>query len=221
MLVQRIIEALAPAACAGCGQQGRGLCSGCGVASPAAVARCYGCTRPAGAANEACRICRLRAPLAGVIAAADYGGALREAILALKFRHSRSLAGDLAGLITERCTPPAGLGLVTSVPIAPDRYRERGFNQSELIARAVAARWHLPYRMLLGRQAGDHQLGRSRRDRFTHVDGAFFAVKRLRGERVLIVDDVLTTGATLAECSRVLTAAGAGEVWGATVARRR
>ncbi|HEY6736878.1 MAG TPA: phosphoribosyltransferase family protein [Candidatus Saccharimonadia bacterium] len=168
--------------------------------------------------GRACDACASQFTLRGVRVAARYERGLREAILALKFRRLRGVVEVAAGLVT----PLVSAGefeLVTSVPIAPARYRERGYNQSELIARRVARRLELPYRTLLGRQGAVHQLGLGRADRLARVQGEFYGARRLAGQRVLVVDDVVTTAATLEECARVLMAAGAGEVWGAAVAR--
>jgi ComF family protein len=111
------------------------------------------------------------------------------------------------------------IGLVTAVPVSAARYRERGYNQAELVAKVVAGRLGLPYSAVMGRHASVHQLGLDRRTRLEQVKGSFYALKKLDGRRMLVVDDVVTTGATMSECAAVLCEAGAGEVWGAAVAR--
>ncbi len=140
-------------------------------------------------------------------------------MLALKFQRQRAAAQVAATLIVAALPPGLRLDAVTAVPVAPARYRERGYNQSALIARFVARRLALPCRTLLVRANARHQLGRGRAERLEQIQGAFYAPARLNGERLLIVDDVLTTGATLAECARSLRTAGSGPVWAATVAR--
>jgi ComF family protein len=157
--------------------------------------------------------------LAGVSVGAHYGGPVKELILQLKFHRLRAAVVMGADLVeaTRRQWPE--ITVVTSVPVAAARYRERGYNQSELLARMVAKRCGLPYSPLLGRLTSTHQIGLDRRSRLEQVSGAFYASKRLQGQHVLVVDDVVTTGATLSECAAVLTAAGAGSVWGAAVAR--
>jgi ComF family protein len=150
---------------------------------------------------------------------AYYEGSVKEMILQLKFYRLRSAERAAAELVLR--TIPAGLDVdsVTSVPVSPGRYRERGYNQSELVARLVAKRLGLPYRPMLGRATSVHQMGVGRRARLEQISGAFFAYRHLRGDRVLVVDDVVTTGATLSECAATLFAAGADFVWGAVVAR--
>jgi ComF family protein len=220
MLVQQLIEFIAPAVCLSCGREGNLICADCRRGLPRVEERCYFCNRYA-AGHRTCADCWSEAPLAGAVPAAPYAGPVRELVLGLKFKRSRSSAQLAAELMTAallRAGAPI-YDAVTAVPIAPARYRERGYNQAELIARALSRQLGLPYRSLLGRLGADHQIGRGRHERLDQVRGRFYATRQLAGQRLLLIDDVLTTGATLAECSRVLTEAGAGAVWAATVAR--
>jgi ComF family protein len=144
---------------------------------------------------------------------------VKELILRLKFHRAQGAAVAATKLVLRGLPEGHPLDLVTSVPVSPGRLRERGYNQSELVARQLARRVGLPYRALLARTTSGHQLGAARGTRLEQVKGAFHARRALGAERVLIVDDVITTGATLSECAEVLMAAGAGSVWGAAVAR--
>ncbi len=150
---------------------------------------------------------------------AFYGGYVKEMVLKLKFHRLRSVAEVAAGLILRQLPVDLGVDMVTSVPVSPRRYRERGYNQSELVAKLVARQLGLPYRQTLGRETSVHQLGLGRRERFEQIAGVFFPLRRLEGRRVLVVDDVITTGATLSECASTLVGAGADRVWGAVIAR--
>ena len=150
---------------------------------------------------------------------ADYDGMVKELILQLKFHRLRAATETAAQIMmwTEPYWPR--VRMVTSVPVAPSRQRERGYNQSELLAKAVARRAGVPYYPLLGRLTTTHQIGLDRRSRFEQVEGAFYAKRALEGQQVLLVDDVVTTGATLSACAEVLRNAGAGMVWAVAVAR--
>ena len=220
MLVQKLIELLAPATCVGCANEGDWLCSNCQTDSIIVPApACYRCEKltPDGAT---CNGCSEADGLRQVTSAAVYRGSAKELIRILKFKRGRSAAGVAARLILQQL--PAGLDvdMVTAVPISPSRYRERGYNQSELIAKIIARQIGRPYRPALMRSTSAHQVGRGRNERLEAIRGSFQSIRAVDGQRILVIDDVLTTGATLAECAAVLSAAGASCVQGATVARR-
>lgn len=148
-----------------------------------------------------------------------YDGPARQALLRMKFNGSRSLAEMLApsvaGLLDG--VPPADV--VTWVPLGKRRRRARGFDQAEVLARSIAAVATLPIARLLRRVVETPpQARRSASERRLGLAGAFTAVGRSPA-RVLMVDDVLTTGATAAECAGALRVAGALEVGVVTVAR--
>jgi len=123
------------------------------------------------------------------------------------------------------CTCPTAVALLLPVPLADVRLRERGYNQAALLAQRLARRLRLPCAPQALRRTRDtgHQLALPREQRAANVRGAFAVAPRtagvLRGRRVALVDDVMTTGATLAEAARVLLAAGAAEVQAWVVAR--
>ena len=193
---------------------------------------CVGCGASAGRVEPLCPGCRqsLR-PLGGdplehgglaVWAPFAYEGAARALVRALKFDGAERVAGTMGAQIaaTAGDGPFAGVTLVP-VPLDPRRRRRRGYNQAELLARAVAARRGCVVADCLERTGSrGTQVGRGRSERLTALDGAV----RVRPgtavpSRALLVDDVMTTGATLAACAAVLRAAGAADVAAVTYAR--
>lgn len=158
---------------------------------------------------------------------ATFSGPTRAAIHALKYRGERRLVEPLASALAERWQRAgAGGELLTWVPVHPTRRRERGFDQAELLARAMAARLGLPVQPCLARQrrtTAQHSLGQV--ERAGNLAGVFGIPEALRGQLrerwLVVVDDVLTTGATLSGCTRALLDAGVLAVSAITVARDR
>jgi len=219
MLIRRAVELFTPTQCLGCGCEGVVLCLGCRAAALAQVDEvCFRCHRPS-ARGQTCGACSSLTPLSGCLVAARYEGAVKDLIWQLKFHRLQAAARVAAELVLAAMPEGQTFDVVSAVPIAPGRYRERGYNQAALVAKRVAARLDLPYAELLGRTSALHQLGSDRATRLAQVKGAFYPVRVPNGRRVLLVDDVVTTGATLEECARTLLTAGAREVWGAAVAR--
>jgi ComF family protein len=191
---------------------------------------CWGCGRPAAHDGPLCGACRSalhwldERPLAiggvAVWAPVAYEGPARALVGGLKFRGAAGLANQMAAAMLARA-PPALLDSATLVPVPlhPARLRRRGFNQADRLAAAMAARSPLPVVRCLSRSGGrTAQVGRGRGDRLAAVRGSLTA----RGPappRVLLVDDVVTTGATLAACAAALRDAGTREVAAIAYAR--
>jgi predicted amidophosphoribosyltransferase len=150
--------------------------------------------------------------------ATAYSGRVRDVLLGLKYSNRRLVAAHVGGVLARRLAPRAAdLDVVTWAPTSGARRRRRGFDQAELIARAVAAHLDLPCRRLLERDgATPAQTGCSRRRRLA---GPRFRVHpRATGSRVLVVDDIVTTGSTLEAARRWLHRGGATDVVLAAVA---
>ncbi len=130
----------------------------------------------------------------------------------------------LAEAITQLDRDGSAAGLLVPVPLHASKRGERGFNQAELIVRAAVKQLPRPLEIatVLKRRRPTHsQVGLTREERVANMRDAFSvtAPERVKGKTVILVDDVMTTGTTVAECARVLKKAGAERVWAATVAR--
>jgi competence protein ComFC len=145
-----------------------------------------------------------------------YVGTARELVARVKYRDCRAAVPWLADAIVEMLGAPT-CDVVTWVPTTRARRQSRGFDHAQLLAHAVARRLELACPTLLVRSAGPAQTGRSLADR--RVGPTFRAKRPISGARVLLVDDVATTGATLSAAARALRRAGARGVIGATAAR--
>ena len=176
---------------------------------------------PAG--SPVCGACRIEPPgWDWARIGAEYEGVVRDAIHALKFRGQRALARPLAQLIGEQWPPLArDVAALVPVPLGRPRERARGFNQAALLAERLAPSLGVAVRPRWLKRLRDTQpqsdLGAA--ERRANVRGAFEARAEVAGRHVVVVDDVLTTGATVAECARALRAAGAARIGVVAVAR--
>jgi ComF family protein len=181
----------------------------------------------AGYLGHRCDQCRRRPPAFSYArSAARYGGVLREALHAFKFLGRRALAAPLGDLLVEmgrQCLPVADPDLLIPVPLHPRRERERGFNQSLLLARRLGGAWRLPVRsdILVRAVATGPQTDLSAEERRANVRGAFVLRRPelVAGRHVILVDDILTTGSTAGACAACLREGGAGTVGVVSVAR--
>ena len=192
------------------------------IGSMILTTRCAGCDRPGAALCRTCRFAlvgRARPPAPpGVLVAAPYTGRVRDVLLGFKYRNRRAVARHLAGLVVNRVAASGRrVDVVTWAPTGARRRRQRGFDQAELVARHVARQLGVPCRRLLERRgSGGPQTGQDRQGRLHGP--AFRAHPRVEPVRVLVVDDVVTTGATLESAASALRQAGAAEVTCAAVA---
>jgi len=205
-LLADLVAALLPARCPGCGVRAEPVCRACAAGM---------------------RYPKPSPPPLGIdawVAAFAYEGVARELVARLKYRNARSalpwLAGATADATRRRFGGEGGAGLpdlITWPPTTADRRRERGFDHAELLSRAVGRRLGVPVGATLVRLDRTAQTGRSASERRS---GPLFATRAAcDGLCVLVVDDVATTGSTLASCASALRRGGAREVVAATVAR--
>lgn len=155
-----------------------------------------------------------------------YEGYVRRSILRYKFRRARNLAGGFGRLLAMkiRSDYADGFDLISFVPVSPQRRRKRGYDQAELLAAAAGSELGMKYvRVLKKIRNNPPQSGTSGAHRKANVLGAYRVESEdnVRGKRILLVDDVLTTGATADECARMLMTAGAAEVRCAVLATPR
>lgn len=212
-----LLGALLPAACVGCGRYGALLCG-----------TCLRSLRPPGNASD-----RFLAADPGVVvgvaleaavAAFAYEGPLRRALAGLKYGSAARVAGVLAERARGRMTALlalAGGAALVPVPVHADRLRERGYNQSALLAQALGSRPRVTVADVLVREratALQHRLDRAARLR--NLRDAFVTRPGVRPPPVaILIDDILTTSATLEACAAVLRAAGSNRVLGFAIAR--
>jgi len=198
------------------------------LVEPTPPAICYRCGRVQETAVEQCAVCARDAssPLHRVRAAGLYVAPLRDFIHLLKYEQRPDLAGPLSRYLVAALAQPDWNDLrdrfdaVAPIPLHRERRKERGYNQSELLALGLSQRSGIPLRAdLLQRvKATRSQVGLTAIERRVNVEDAFVASPACTNRHLLLVDDVYTTGATLTACAQAARAAGALLVCGLTLA---
>lgn len=223
-LPSQLLDLVLPRRCAGCDRQTmdtEAFCPACEASLLVAIAGCHRCGDPqAATVCDSCGKCP--PPFALARAALIYGGQLAHAITRLKYEGALHLAPALGALLCETAQQLAPIDRVVPVPLHRRQLLSRGFNQAALLAAPVAHALNAPLctGSLRRIRHTARQVGLAQRQRQRNVEGAFSAQPaRVAGCRILLVDDVLTTGATASACSAALLDAGAEQVLVLTLAR--
>lgn len=218
------LDWLYPPQCGGCGVQGTRWCQQC--ASSLIMIRnpvCSICGQEQ-EQDQVCIRCQINPPAWDQLRSlARYGGALRQAILGLKYHRNLALGEVLAkSLIQQVASLEWQVDLVVPVPMDLARMHERGYNQVSLLAYPLSLALRLPYRSkaLKKVRRTPRQVTLKAEQRRASLEAAFEADShQVEGKSVLLIDDVVTTGATLEACSRALRAAGVAKIYALTLAR--
>ena len=223
-MLEWLLDQVFPKKCIVCERRGTALCLICKPRLPyLPVGLCTRCASQRGA-RGVCQGCRRLSPaISRIIAGFSYSGAARQAVLLLKFRSGRYLTPMMGELLVERLrTQPVKADLVVPVPLSRVRQRARGYNQAHLLAEWITAS--------VGGALTPHVLSRSDRppqqtlsaaERMTNLAGVFTCRDpgEVGGKHILLIDDVITTGATVSACADTLAEAGAVRVSALAFAR--
>ena len=224
-LIELAVDSFFPRRCVGCGKGGGFLCSECLGKLPRLVPPlCPHCGRPQ-ASGIVCPSCRQRqTKIDGIRSLFRFDEVVRKAIHELKYRNLKAISPCLAELLADylRSNPLPGEALV-GVPLHPRRLRERGYNQSSLLARELSRRIDLPVIedcLIRVKQAQPQVRAVDVEERRRNVADAFVCRdEKVSGKQIILIDDVCTSGATLESCAAALKNKGAASVWGLTLAR--
>ncbi|PIZ00393.1 hypothetical protein COY62_02795 [bacterium (Candidatus Howlettbacteria) CG_4_10_14_0_8_um_filter_40_9] len=220
---ESLLDTFFPKVCVGCGKIDTFLCPKCHskivrIKSPL----CLGCGRLS-EKGRYCPRCKLKTKLNGVVIAAHYEeGPLKEAIHTYKYEFVYDLKNVLATFLAD-ALKREGFNekyILTYVPLHPKKENWRGFNQSKLLAEEVSniTGLELMENILKRKKNNPRQIELKRRKRFENVKDIFSVneeiVDKISGKKIILADDIITTGATLGECAKVLKENGARQVWG-------
>lgn len=240
-LADGMLEAAWPTRCAGCDEPGELLCPRCAASLPAIAqgracprcgapfgrlvcTECSACLEP-GEEGEEPRACAEEfAALDGLRCYGVLAWPLDRLVRAYKDGGERRAAGLLASMAAQAFRESRGPGAarpdaLAFVPCTPQAFARRGFDHMERVARDAAAELGLPLADVLARRAPRDQRGLSKAERRLNADASFVALEPLSGMSLVLLDDVVTTGATMAAAARALRRAGAERVEGLAVAR--
>lgn len=212
-ILERLISIVAPHNCINCGYEGKLLCSWCALDAFAPVpSRCYKCyalTKD----SLVCKRCRKSAGLSHVWVATEYEKLAKRLIRQFKFERAQAGAVIIAQAMC-RVLPYLDNALVVPIPTASSRQRMRGYDHTKLIAKQLSRLTQQQYLTDLARLNQSRQVGSRRKKRLEQLDGAFWIrnSKLIKNQRILLVDDIVTTGATLEEAAKVLKIAGAKSI---------
>jgi competence protein ComFC len=225
------LDLIFPKKCVGCGKWGKYVCEECEVGMWEEEQICPGCCRSSryGLRHE---YCRNKGYLDGVSCLWAYEGLVRRLISGAKYKLYFDYLGELFKDVNERSEYYSLVKflkvqpVVVPVPLFFKREKERGFNQAEVIGRWISREWKLELTNLLVRiKDTGKQVGRNREERLKAMEGAFQIRFKIQDSKfkmpakVLLIDDVWTTGTTVQECAKTLKKAGVKEVWGWVLAR--
>ncbi|MDD5527513.1 MAG: ComF family protein [Patescibacteria group bacterium] len=232
LLKRKLLNVLFPIDCAGCGKEDEWLCQDCLLKLPLGrKADCFFCEKE-NQSGMTCPACAANHNLDGVFVCADYSDRIVSGLIKkLKYSFARELGEVLAEIACrywKKIADEDRFGklspqkfIITPIPLHKKRYNWRGFNQAEIIARYFADRQNFAYQDALVRvkhKTPQARLGGA--ERRENIAGCFAAHgENLTGKKILLIDDVATTGSTLDEAARVLKSAGASKVWGLVIAK--
>lgn len=219
---QTALNWLFPPRCAGCGQLGTAWCDSCQQAVQVIVGPvCKRCGKPG--SDRYCPACHhFDFAFDAVRSWAVYQSELRKAILVLKHRRNEGLALQFVSPLRQLLAKQTwSFDAIVPIPLGHNRLQTRGYNQVDLFAEPLAQVLGKPYMatLLTRRHATLPQFELDAQKRWENLMGSFVAGPEAAGQRVLLVDDIMTTGATLSAAAQALKAAGAEEVFAVTIAR--
>ncbi|HSX43536.1 MAG TPA: phosphoribosyltransferase family protein [Candidatus Saccharimonadales bacterium] len=213
-ILEQVVRIFAPLSCIGCGtEQDVLLCDSCAQGLETVVPRCYRCKR-ATFGFSVCADCQPTTPLRSVVVGYEFDGLAKDLVHRIKYERAQAGTGEIARLISALSgNLPEGAVLV-SIPTASSRVRARGYDHTALLTRALAQKTGRRSARLLGRRGQAHQVGSGRTRRLSQLSGAYYAIRpeAVEGRHLVLVDDILTTGATLETAAHMLLQAGARRV---------
>jgi ComF family protein len=228
-----VLDLIFPKECFGCGYEGVYLCESCQAKIEInSIFKCALCHQES-ILGQICNNCQKDTFLKTIWVATDYNNKILQCLIHnLKFKYIEEISSILANLaikylkhykIFEQFDITDENSIIVTVPLHKKRLLSRGFNQSDLLAQEISNYFKIPFVKLISRQKNTQtQIGLDRQSRQKNVQNAFSLnnYNNYKNKKIILIDDVVTTGSTLKECARVLANAGFTEIYGLVVAQR-
>ncbi len=222
-LLEKFVSVVAPHSCIVCEREPLLLCNECReVVLPRLPDRCFRC-HALRVDSKVCRSCRSSTAVSHMWVGTEYVSHSKALVRSLKYERAQAAAKVMAIVISEALPYLDEAVVVTAIPTASSRVRQRGYNHARLIAKELADIRGLHYADTLHRMGQTRQVGATRKQRFAQLQGMFRPRNEylLQEATILLVDDVLTTGASMQEAAKTLRFAGAKHVYGVVFAQKK
>lgn len=212
-MIDKMLSVIAPHDCLSCGTEGTLLCSPCLSLLPCLAERCYKCHKYS-KDSLTCKACKRKTKLNRLRAVTYHDNVAKELVWKLKFENAKHASMAVAQALEPLFGQRGQDIIIVHVPTATSRARQRGYDQAQLIAKNVATKAGAPYVNALRRMGQHQQLGSTRQRRLSQMRDSFRVVDEtiLQESHVLLVDDVVTTGATIEAAAAVIKNSGAKSV---------
>lgn len=216
-MLSMLARLIAPPLCVGCKREGIELCRDCVRKIEPQLPRCTYCKKH----NEklVCRGCIFKSGVDEIIVVGLYNGILRATTGGIKFNHQKYLVKPAAKVLAERiCLGDRSLDAIIPVPSSPTRIRQRGFDHTKELAKELSKITGINVKQALYRRKNQRQVGQNREIRLSQAKNQYDSIGKVDGN-ILLVDDVITTGATIAASATLLKKSGAKKVFVAALAQ--
>lgn len=213
-ILDKLVAVVAPHNCLSCSKEGSLLCRSCFPELGAVVPdRCFRCNKLS-ADSKTCSSCRRMSKLSYVWIRSKYAGIPKELVHRLKYERSFTASTIIAEAMVRVLPHKLENYIIIPIPTASSRRRQRGYDQSVLIARHISRLTTLPMRQHLVRLGQSRQVGSKKADRISQLKDAYMVIhgNELLGKRILLIDDVMTTGATLECAAKIMRSVGVKRV---------
>ncbi|MCA9342853.1 ComF family protein [Candidatus Saccharibacteria bacterium] len=218
-MITYLLQFIAPDDCIQCGSEGLLLCEWCRLSLETVPSRCFYCQKVTND-YDICDKCKNKSSIRKLYVANEYKNEPKELVAALKFKSKRQASIPISRIMAEQLPYLDKETVLVNLPTAPKRVRQRGFDHTKLIAKAIAKQKGVKYINALSKTDNKRQVGATRKQRLNQTVNSYRVTvpRKVAGKNVIIIDDVVTTGASIDSAVKILKKAGVKQVYAAVFA---